>query len=463
MVYFLHMKFKLTPLQTLKPVLSPLMQQSISILMLPLTELRLTIEQELENNPLLELAEENLEASVAHLESQMNQKILQHTELNKINKYDNHPTDEDEFEEKPITRELPLEDILLQQARIEISDSLKLEIAELIIGNLDEDGYLKISCDEIAQVLALPSTEPVEEVRRIIQNFEPIGIASFTLKECLLCQLRNKNYAKETAVYKIVDLYLEDLGRKKYTPIARALGISIDKLKESIKIIALLEPKPARNYRPLSSNIEIVPDVIIKNDPVHGYQININMRQIPHLRINSFYKNIMSKNNLTNEEKEFLKGKLRDALHFIKSIEQRGSTIREIAQFILTKQKEYFEGTNSAIPPMNMKEIALAIGRNESTICRAIQNKYIETPQGVVPIKFFFSNGLVDEQQNNISSRSIREEIKDMVDNEDKNTPLSDQDIQRLFQEKGLVLARRTVSKYRHSLKILPSHLRRYI
>ncbi len=457
----LAMKTKLALSQVQKTILAPSMQQSISILALPLADLDLAIEQELQNNPLLEINEDEpqMVSVAAHADITKNN-IQRQREILRLQRMESFSEDE-RWEEKPLFKELPLEDSLLEQLRFEFSEPLQLKIGETIIGNLDEDGYLRISCDEIAQSLCPNHLALVEHVLQRIQNFEPVGIASRDLKECLKIQLSAKYDDPADLGATMIDSFLAEVGSRKYSEIARKLATSLELVKDAANKIASLEPKPARNYRPINANIYIKPDVIIHQDPIEGFQVTVNQEGLPNLRINLLYQRLLLDKNLKEAEKEFVKEKLRNATNFIRSLEQRGQTIKEIAEYILDKQKDFFGGAHLSIHPMTLKDVAVAINHNESTVSRAIQNKYVDTPQGLVPLRFFFSQGLPHQTQGPVSSRSIKEEIKDLIDAEQKTAPLSDQELQEHFQKKGFNIARRTISKYRQQLNILPSHLRK--
>ena len=449
---------KLHHLQIQRTIFAPSIQQSINILILPIADLSIAIEEELQNNPLLEIPEDRtLQPPLS--DSNLFKKIEASKEVK--SKFEETADDGDNLEEKPIPEESTLEDSLIQQLKCEISDPLKIRIGEFIIGNIDEDGYLKVDRDEIARAAETGDLDLVEDVLKMIQNFEPSGIAARDLKECLSIQMKAKYNGKNELGCRIIDEYLEDLGSKKYLRIAKKLGISEQEVKLLAADIISLEPKPARNYRPLDPTIYIKPDVILRKDPVTGYQIHVNRENIPVLRINPFYKGLLTKPSLTEEEKKFIRERLKNALQFIKSIEQRNQTIYRITEYIVKKQTHFLDGAHFSIVPMTLKDVAGTIDRNESTVCRAINNKYIDTPQGIFPFKFFFSAAILTDGHTSVSTRGVKEEIKELVETEDKGSPLSDDEIQKHFKQKGISLARRTVSKYRKNLKILPSYLRR--
>lgn len=454
------MKINASIHQAQKQLLAPAMQQSIETLLLPLAELNTSINQELQDNPLLEIDEEK-------------QKILREQQMDELLKAlessgqmrnmppREHFSDDETLEERPIKMEVPLEDELLQQLRIELSDPLEIKLGEFIIGSLDEDGYLQATCEEIAIAVGIDNILRVEYILKIIQNFEPTGIASRNLKECLLSQIHFRCNGNSNLVTSIIKNYLEELGRKKFREMARKLGVSVDDVKEAARIISLFEPKPARNYRPIRANLYIKPDVLIAKDENDQYRIRINQDGNPPLRINAYYRRLLQKKNLSNEEKSFIREKLKNALYFIKSVEQRGQTIVRITEYILEKQKGFFENGHMSLVPMTLKDVAQTIDRNESTISRSVTNKYVDTPSGLFPLKFFFSQGITENGNGVIASRSIKEEIKELIESENKTSPLSDQTIQDYFKRKDINIARRTISKYRHTLRILPSYLRK--
>lgn len=446
--------------QIQKQLLAPAMQQSIEMLLLPLTELNLCIDQELQNNPLLEIDEEKLK-SVQMLSSEELLRMFDSSRQARNLPFSQNSIDDEILEEKPIRMETSLEDDLLQQLRIELSDPLDIRIGEMIIGSLNEDGYLNTTCEEIAHLLGIEDILRVEYILTVIQNFEPAGIASRNLKECLLSQVKQGCNGSSELIQEIIENHLKELGCKKFHEIARKLGAPLEEVKNAARLIALFEPKPARNYRPIKTCLYIKPDIFVKKDENDTYRIEINEDGIPPLRVSGYYQKMLRANNLGEKEKEFIREKIKNAIFFIKSIEQRGQTITRICEYILEKQKNFFEHGHAYLVPMTLKDIARSIDRNESTVSRAISNKYMDTPQGTFPLKFFFSQGVPGSDNGKVASRSIKEEIKELVESEDKSTPLSDQEILEHFKGKGTTIARRTISKYRKTLKILPSNLRK--
>jgi len=462
------MKIHLEQSQVQKQILAPILQQSIEVLLLPVADLHRAIEQELEVNPLLEINEErsrendslDFEETKQSFENLRNEiEFASHD----YNFYANSDDNDDEFvENQPVKNIETLEENLLHELKISFSNPVKLRIGELIIGNINEDGYLTIRLDEIAKILSLEDLSLIEEVLSTIQHFEPIGIAARDLRECLLIQAKAKLNNEENLVCKIIKHHLDDLSKKKFANIAKHLKVTPDSIKSASRFIATLDPKPARNHRPIRSSIYIKPDIFIIKTDENTYHVQVNREGIPFLRINPIYKAMLEKSHLTDNEKDFIYEKMKNALQFIKSIQQRGQTVKRIAELILEKQRSFFEKEEEYLVPMTLKDIALYLNRNESTISRAISNKYMSTPKGLLPMKFFFSQAIKNGNNNSsVSNRFLKEEVKNLIQSENKSSPLSDQDIVKIFEEKGTQVARRTITKYRKTLKILPTYLRK--
>lgn len=449
--------------------MAPVMQQSIEILMLPVLELQQVIEQQLEANPLLEIDEAAAQAQFEGQPDQPFAKTLSAEIQQMVNASDDSFFPDSYAEEPeeplPINETVSLEEKLLRQLHIDLTDPLKIRIGEMIIGQLDENGYLTTTCEEIAQALNLADVRPVVDVLNLIQSYEPAGIAARDLRECLLIQARALFQEHEAMAVKIIENHLENLGRKRYDLIAKELKVPLEHVRHCARLLATLEPKPARNDRVIAAAHYIKPDILVYPDRnLNGqYRVEVNEKSIPPLRINPLYRKMLQRGDLSDTEKEFLRERLQHALAFIKSVQQRGTTMKRIAEYILEKQQEFFEEGHRALAPMGLRDVAQAVDRNESTISRAISQKFIDTPQGIFPLKYFFSQKVGEDSSGNggASNRSVKEEIKELVDEEDKNHPYSDHEIQQLLEQKGMNVARRTIGKYRKQLNILPSHLRK--
>lgn len=445
---------------TQRAILAPTMQQSIEILLLPIIDLQTVIEQQLQENPLLEIDERRTREEKDAFYEELQNRIQHYDSVRTPRGF--YSPDDEKYEARPLEAKLPLEDHLLKQLRLEISDRDEIRIGEFIIYNLNDKGYLQISCEEIAQIFNLESAAPVDSVLRIIQNFDPIGIASRNLKECLLLQINSRFQENSQIVKKLINRHMDELGKKKYASIAKSMNISVELVKTIAQKISQLEPMPARNFRPVENNIYIKPDVKIFKDENDSYQVSSNSSYLPHLRINHYYQKMLSRPNCSPEEKHFIQEKMKNAFIFMKSIDQRKSTLEKIGHYIIQNQLEFLEYGLRNLKPMRLKDVASKLERNESTISRAISNKFVDTPQGLFSLKYFFTQGIDNKNGNAISSRTVKEEIKDLIKDENQNKPLSDQDIYHYLAEKGLGVSRRTVAKYRQAMKILPSHLRKH-
>jgi len=459
------MNLHTSKIQVQKPVFTAVLEKSIAVLLLPHTELAVNIEQELQNNPLLEA---DLEAAVSDKPEDSDKSQIDTERMNAIiNLSSPHSTssaqieEDQDFEPSSVTNMMTLEDHLFQQLFWEIADPLKRKIGNFIISNLDKDGFFRLTIEEIAETLDINDTLMIKEVLDSIQNFDPIGIAAKDIKECLVVQLHSRQSPCRDLAIRIVEGYLDDLGNKRYAGLAKNLSVSVDEINEAELLIASLEPKPARNFSTNDQNIYVEPDLYLRKNEAGEYVVESNKSGLPRLRISQTYRNLLNQPNLSNEDRAFIKEKITNAVNFMRSIEQRGETLTAIASLILERQKEFFDGENPTLSPMTFKEVADHLERNESTISRAISNKYIDTPQGLFPLKFFFSHNASRQSDESVSAHNVKQELAQLIEEENKGSPLSDLDIQAYFNAKGLHLARRTITKYRQTLNIPSSHLRK--
>jgi RNA polymerase sigma-54 factor len=433
-------------------------------------ELRQVVRQELGQNPTLEEVQERKEGDaenqdenydeetrnlIEEMEKIASTQELWQESLRNLNYPDTVSDEEkDSYSRTLLTVKPNLQTHLLRQLRI--SDCPDYNLGELIIGNIDEDGYLRTSTQEIAAISG-SAVEKVEEILALIQTFGPAGIGARNLKECLLIQLRARQGENPLAM-KIVSKYLEELEKKKYSQIARNLTVDIEDVREATKIIAALEPKPGYKFNPVSPQY-ILPDVSVKK--IDGeYQIIVNDADLPMLRINPFYKKLL-KNDRSPETQKYLTEKFKSALWFIKSIEQRKRTIYRVAECIVKRQREFLDKGISFLKPLRLKDIARELNLHESTVSRVTSNKYIETVQGVFELKYFLSGALQNDEDRAMSTRSIKAKIAEVIKNENPGEPFSDNEIAELMKKNGINIARRTVAKYRERLRILPSNLRK--
>jgi RNA polymerase sigma-54 factor len=329
--------------------------------------------------------------------------------------------------------------------------------AELIIGNIDDNGFLQSTTEEMALSSGVPK-EDLEKMLALIQGFYPPGVGARDLRECLLIQLQREG--RESGIeYKIVSEHMEDLGKRRFPEIARRMGISVEEVQEAANNIARLNPRPGQVFAAAPQNY-VLPDVTVEK--VDGdYQIILNNEQIPHLRISNTYKDIIAQDNKGSEVKDYIRDKIRSGKFLIRSIHQRQQTISNIAHQIVSRQRDFFEHGPSHLKPMTMGEIADAVGVHETTVSRAVSGKYMATPQGIFEMKYFFTPGYQTSTGESMSNTSVKEAILDLVKHEHGNAPLSDQEIVEILSQRGIPIARRTVAKYRTELNILPSHMRR--
>ena len=426
------------------------LEKAIEVLLLPHAELVTNIEQELQDNPLLEaeIDDKQIEA-LANLPSTNNMSTSTNDGENQ------------EFESSGTVNMMTLEEHLYHQLSWEFSDPQKRKIGEYIIGNLDKDGFLGLTCEEIAENFDLSDISAIQEILYAIQNFDPIGIATKDLNECLTVQLGARQSPYRDLAIRIVKEYLDHLGEKRYACLAKKLSVSTEEITEAAALIASLEPRPSRNYLPATPCIYVEPDIYMRKNEEGKLIVETNRSGLPVLKISRNYRDLLNQPNLSPKDRDFIKERINKATQFIRNIHQRGETITAIAKFILENQKDFFEGDASALNPMTLKDVASYLERNESTISRAINKKYIDTPQGLFPLKFFFSHSVAREGNEDTSAHNVIQELAQLIEEENKQSPLSDQEIQDYFNAKGLHLARRTVTKYRQKLNIPSSHLRK--
>ncbi len=346
---------------------------------------------------------------------------------------------------------------LLEQVRDSILPAAEHHIAELIIGNVDDYGYLKASVEEISAISNVPG-DKILEVLKVIQTFDPAGVGARDLRECLMLQLEREGEL-ESLEYEIVRDYMEALGKRRIPEIARGTGASVEEVQESLAKIARLEPRPGRAFL---ANVDqfVLPEVFVKRSG-EDFVVTTNNEHIPHLRISNVYKDLMSQGGNTAEVKNYIREKIRAGKFLIKSLHQRQSTIANIAKEIVKRQRDFMDKGVAFLRPLTMVQVAEVVGVHETTVSRAVSGKYMETPQGVFEMKYFFTAGLQTDSGANVSNTSVKDMIADIFKAEDASKPLSDQEVVKMLKEKGIVIARRTVAKYRMELNILPSNLRK--
>lgn len=448
--------------------LSPQMQQSLAVLQAPTLELRKLVQQELEENPVLEdltedisldekqAEEEEFEKEFEEL-SQLDDDWREHMALHHSSTRREDAGEKHQFVMDSLVEHETLQEHLLHQLGLSDISGADRPTAEMLIGNIDEDGFLAFKIEDYALTARIPFPR-LTRCLRLIQSFHPVGVGAQDLRECLLIQL-DRLEKEHSLEHRIVDKHLDDLAHKRYPQIARRLGVTPHQITLAAEFIGTLDPKPGSIYTE-TANSYITPDVIVTRDG-DGFAIEISNEQIPHLRISNAYKDIMSQADSSAEAREYIRNKIRGGKFLIRSIGQRQETIRGIAEQIVKHQDPFFRRGTDHLKPMNMAQIADIVGVHETTVSRAISGKYMATPHGVFEMKYFFKPGYKTQDGQDLSNTSVKNAIAELVKNEDGTKPLSDEKIVAELKEKGIKIARRTVAKYRDALNILPSHLRK--
>ncbi|MES1166842.1 MAG: RNA polymerase factor sigma-54, partial [Pseudomonadota bacterium] len=356
-----------------------------------------------------------------------------------------------------LVSETSLQEHLMQQAELADLGATALDAMRYLVGSLDDRGFLTQSPADIALQTGLPLAA-VQDAVKLLKTFDPAGIGAQSLEECLLMQLAAKG-RRESMAARIVRDHFELLSRRRIPEIARKLGAHADDVQVAIEEIGSLDPAPGRRFAEDNNRI-VVPDVTVEKDG-DKWVISLNNDYIPRLRISNTYRELIAKGTLSKQERDYLRERIRSGKFLINSIEQRQQTIERITREIIKVQEPFFEGGVSQLKPLTMTQIADVVGVHETTVSRAIANKFIKTPHGVFDLKFFFTPGYQADSGASVSNKSVKEMIHDLIATEDRSRPFSDQEIVAKLQEKGINIARRTVAKYREELGLLPSNLRR--
>ncbi len=469
--------------QTQQLVLAPQMRQSLKILQVAALDLRAAIQEELQSNPTLEelpMDDISLEKAAGSGDDkatptddpreemdfskdfQVLEKIGQDWQdhLSDTGGVRQNSTEDDERRQHffdSLTSETSLQQHLMQQAEMAGHPPAILEGLRILVGSLDDRGYLTSTLSDLALLAGLP-LDTMQEASRQLKTFDPAGIGAENLADCLLIQLTQKGREKSVAA-RIIRDHLPLLVRRRIPDLARKTGLANDVIQEAIEEIGTLDPAPGRRFAD-DANRVVVPDVTVEKDG-EEWKIILNHDYIPRLRLSNTYKDLIAKGRLSKTESDYLREKLRSGKFIINAIEQRQRTIERITREIIKHQHEFFEEGVSRLKPLTMTQIADIIGVHETTVSRALANKYMQTPHGVFEMKYFFTSGYQSDAGQSVANTSVKEMIADIVAGEDPGKPLSDQEIVGLLQGKGLNIARRTVAKYREELGLLPSNLRR--
>ncbi len=473
------MEVRLSQRLSQRVVMTPLLQQAIQLLQLSALELQEVVQKELLENPLLEEIPAEGESPAALAEpapaAQAPEPVPADAVTRDEQQMDDLPFDLasylfDDHEERSLVQQeeredLPfdnlvrssssLADFLDEQLRFATGDPLLRRIGAQIIGNLDEDGYLRFELAEIAARCGA-TAEEAERALAIVQEFDPPGVAARDPQECLLLQLRRDPNPDPVAI-EIIERHFEDLSRRRYAEIARALKLPLDRIMESVEWITTLEPKPGRPFgggdaRPITPDVSVV-------KMGSEYTVVLNEDGIPRLRVSSLYRSLLRSEG--DEGRQYAEQKFRSAVWLIKSVEQRQRTLRRVTQSIVKFQHEFLDKGLAYLRPLALRTVGEDIEMHESTISRVTTNKYVETPQGLFELKFFFHSGIPSGGGQMVSSRSVKKMIQDLLANETPAKPFSDQEVAQILRGRSLTIARRTVAKYRDELGIRPSHQRR--
>ena len=464
-----------------KLVLTPSLQQAIKLLPMSTLELADLLTQEVVENPMLEeVTAEDLEppdaaspAETAKSDAAADKDAQDSWDDSDYEYFFGDYLDDGYRPRTPSeVRDLPplentlstpgvLADHLMWQLSLRLGDDdpVVRDVGAAIIGNLDDDGYLVASVEEIAAMGEWDAAD-VERVLRVVQGFDPVGVAARGLRECLMLQIAHLGL-DGTATGLIVRDHLQLLQNQQGQEIARRLGLTLEELKHHVGVIRQLDPKPGSRYNRTASQ-HVVPDVyVVKVED--RYVAMLNEDGMPQLRISPVYRRLLDKNNDNRETRAYVKEKFRSALWLIKSVDQRQKTIHKVATSIISFQQEFLDRGIEFLRPLVLRNVADDIGMHESTVSRVVNNKYMHTPQGVLEMKYFFHSGISSAYGESVSSVAIKQRIRKIIEEEDSRKPLSDSRIVRLLQDDGLILARRTIAKYREEMKIPTSSRRRVL
>ncbi|OGV51700.1 MAG: RNA polymerase sigma-54 factor [Lentisphaerae bacterium GWF2_52_8] len=475
-------------------ILAPQQIQSLEILMVPLLELQERLSRELAENPVLEQepaasepeTEEHGSETEEHSEEQHspvqaegdNDSMSDHEggdddvaqlihlaeswrdQLPSVNTRSSFSSDDEERRQHffdSLAEEPSLQEQLLEQLRLSDISSKKAHLAELLIGSIDETGYLRSHLADIATAGSASLAE-VEDALSLVQAFDPPGIGARNLQECLLLQLRRQG-REHSPLAQLIRDHLEDIAKNHLPAVAKSLKVSLNELYAIIEDLKTLSPFPGSASAP-HNPVFVIPEVFVEKKG-DEYAIVSNDEQMPRIRISNLYLKLLEDPNTPEETRNYIKAKLGSGKMLLRSLEQRQSTIRRIAEVIVSSQHDFFENGVESLRPMTMQQVADKLGVHETTISRAIANKYIQAPNGLFEFKYFFSGGYQASDGEEFSARSVKEKICDMVAKEDPAKPLSDEKICENLKALGIPVARRTVAKYREELGIQSSHLRR--
>ena len=486
-------------------VMSPQMQQSLALLQAPMLDLQAMVNKELQENPVLEelspdekpspddenesgveligkpgdneAAEppagtkveptdesngepyDDFQVEMERL-AELSEEWREHFNASHIAPVSRPSVDDEErrqFMFESLTSGTSLQEHLLEQAHLSDLDEEESVVAEVIIGNIDENGFLQASLEELIEASG-KDADVVDEVLTVIRSFEPAGVGAADLRECLLLQLERIGKI-DSLEHRVIDQHMDALGRRRFPEIARAIGVGIDEVQDIAENISHLDPRPGSAYQE-TAEVYVLPEVFVarKDDQ---WEVTSNREEMPQLRISNSYKDLLVEAKDSKDVREYIRGKIRDGNFLIKSIHQRQDTILKIGKEIVARQSEFLDKGISHLKPMTMSEIAEKVGVHETTVSRAVSGKYMQTPLGLFEMRYFFTGAIQTDDGEGMSNTSVKLMIAGLVGNEEKSKPLSDESIVKLLRKKKVKIARRTVAKYRGELGILSSSMRR--
>jgi len=486
-------------------VMSPQMQQSLAMLQAPMLDLQAMVNKELQENPVLEelspdekpSADDENESGVeligkpgedeaaeppagtkvepadesngepyddfqVEMErlAELSEEWREHFNASNIAPVSRPTVDDEErrqFMFESLTSGTSLQEHLLGQAHLSDLDEEESVVAEVIIGNIDENGFLQASLEELMEASG-KDADVVDEVLSVLRSFEPAGVGASDLRECLLLQLERIGKI-DSLEHRVIDKHMDALGRRRFPEIARAIGVEVDEVQNIAENISHLDPRPGSAYQE-TAEVYVAPEVFVswKDD---RWEVTSNREEMPQLRISNSYKDLLVEAKDSKDVREYIRGKIRDGNFLIKSIHQRQDTILKIGKEIVARQSEFLDNGISHLNPMTMSEIAEKVGVHETTVSRAVSGKYMQTPQGLFEMRYFFTGAIQTDDGKGMSNTSVKQMIAALVENEEKSKPLSDESIVKLLGKKKVKIARRTVAKYRGELGILSSSMRR--
>jgi RNA polymerase sigma-54 factor len=477
----MEMKHSLQLTQKPALIMTQRLQQALKLLQVPTLELQQILKQEIMQNPLLEEVDDLVESEdIAREESPeeaANEESGEPGEEDPIDwseymqdgafdrTYVPQGETNPEFLEKVQVTRTTLADSLLEQIHFLDIGARNIKIAEFLIGSFDDRGYLSTPLEEVAQVTGA-SVQECENVLRVIQALEPVGVGARDLRECLLIQL-SAHGQEGTLPWRLIHDQFDNLVNRRFPEIARQLKCTVEEVQAAADVVATLNPKPGLEVSSEEPKY-VVPDLIVERVD-DEYLVLLNDRNVPRLRISSAYESVLrdrksaTKDSAEAKTREYIQGKLNSARWLIQTIEQRRRTMIKVMNCIIREQREFFDKGIGFLRPLTLQQVARQIDMHESTVSRVCSGKYVQTPRGVFELKFFFSSGLETEDGEDVSARTAKDIIKTLIDEEDKKEPLSDQRIAELLHVRGLKIARRTVAKYREQLNILPARFRRRV